>query len=106
MTDLIDNEVSAQAAPGPYDTVDVGCGAGFHTYIVDRNGRKIGVVWGPRAEKVWTAALFAGAPDMLAALKVFQEAYEAQSDEYCSQKTNDANKLMIAVLAKVEGGTP
>lgn len=74
MTDLVDNEVSAQAAPGPYDTVDVGCGAGFHTYIVDRNGRKIGVVWGPRAEKVWTAALFAGAPDMLHALEMVRDA--------------------------------
>ena len=53
-----------QHAPGPYNTVDVGCGAGFHAYIVDRTGRKIGVAWGPHAEKVWTAALFAGSSEL------------------------------------------
>lgn len=65
------SEVSAtpRPAPAPYTTVDIGADTGFHTYILDRDGRKIGVVWGPTAEKVWTAALFAAAPEMLAALK-------------------------------------
>lgn len=100
MTDLIDNEVSAQAAPGPYDTVDVGCGAGFHTYIVDCNGRKIGVVWGPRAEKVWTAALFAGAPDMLAALKALT------TDNEDGMRFSERMKMAARAIAKVEGREP
>lgn len=61
--------VSPIIAPTPWDTLDVGCGAGFHAYITDAKGRKIGVAWGPLKEKVWTAALFAGAPALLAAAK-------------------------------------
>lgn len=52
-------------APGPYTTLEIGGGAGFHCYIVDKNSRKIGVAWGPQAEKVWTAALFAGSLELL-----------------------------------------
>ena len=41
----------SKAAPAPYQTVDVGNGTnGFHTYLIDRNKRKIGVAWAnPRA---------------------------------------------------------
>lgn len=53
-------------APGPYNTVDVGAGTGFHAYIVDVSGRKIGVAWGPHDEKVWTAALFAASLELFA----------------------------------------
>lgn len=39
--------MTGKAAPGPYQTVDVGNGTnGFHTYITDANGRKIGVATG------------------------------------------------------------
>jgi hypothetical protein len=57
-------------APPPYTTLDIGATTvKFHTYICDANGRKIGVVWGPTEEKVWTAALWVAAPDLLAALE-------------------------------------
>jgi hypothetical protein len=55
-------------APAPYTTLDIGAGTSFHTYLLDANGRKIGVAWGPREEKVWTAALWAAAPEILNAL--------------------------------------
>lgn len=65
----------SKAAPGPYETVDVGNGAtSFHTYVVDKNGRKIGVAWGPTDEKVWTAALWAAAPELLAAAEELWQA--------------------------------
>jgi hypothetical protein len=57
-------------APGPYTTIDVGVSSvSFHTYVCDCNGRKIAGVWGPVDEKVWTAALFAAAPDLLTELQ-------------------------------------
>jgi hypothetical protein len=57
-------------APPPYTTLDVGASTvAFHTYILDANGRKIGCTWGPITEKVWTAALWAAAPELLEALQ-------------------------------------
>jgi hypothetical protein len=91
-------------APGPYSTVEVGCGASFHAYITDKNGRKIGVAWGPLAEKVWTAALFAAAPDLLAALKniVCMASNESKlSDDDWNTVIDEA----ATVIAKLEGIT-
>lgn len=69
------SETVAKYAPGPYQTQEVGCRASFHAYVIDANGRKIGVAWGPVAEKVWTQALFAASFDMLALLqRTFQSA--------------------------------
>jgi len=75
-------------APGPYDTSEVGCGAGFHCYITDKNKRKIGVVWGPQAEKVWTAALFAASFDLL---------------KYVESSSSAGCATAKALIAKIEG---
>jgi hypothetical protein len=81
----------SKAAPGPYQTVDVGNGTnGFHTYIIDRNKRKIGVAWGPKEEKVWTAALWAAAPELLEALKGVLAVADRKTDEF------DAARAAIA----------
>lgn len=72
-------------APGPYETLEVGSHAGFHCYITDCNGRKIGVAWGPHDEKVWTAALFAAAPDLLeAAVRTIEENLHLADGENCT----------------------
>lgn len=91
-------------APGPYTTVEIGCGAGFHAYIVDRNGRKIGVAWGPITEKVWTAALFAGAPDLLAALKRLTAGMNDSFDSNPAVLADEVRQARAAI-AKVEGTT-
>lgn len=75
-------------APGPYTTVEVGCGSSFHAYVVDRNGRKIGVAWGPITEKVWTAALFA------ASLELF---------EYVQSSASAGCATAGAIVAKIKG---
>jgi hypothetical protein len=75
-------------APGPYTTLEIGSHAGFHSYIVDRNGRKIGVAWGPHAEKVWTAALFA------ASLELFEYVKSSASAGCATAKT---------LIDKIEG---
>lgn len=54
----------SQPAPGPYGFVEVGVhgGTGSHIYLTDAEGRKIGVVWGKREQKPYTAQrLLAGA---------------------------------------------
>lgn len=83
-----------QYAPAPYSTLDIGSRASFHAYIVDANGRKIGVAWGPVVEKVWTAALWAAAPDLLAALRAVVAVADRKTVEF---------DMARAALAKVEG---
>jgi hypothetical protein len=78
-------------APAPYTTVEVGCGSSFHCYIVDRNGRKIGVAWGPLDEKVWTAALFAAAPDLLEYVQSSASAGCATAKALTAKIAYDAN---------------
>ena len=87
----------SQAAPSPYDTVDVGSRTnGFHIYIIDRNKRKIGVAWGPKDEKVWTAALWAAAPDLLEALKGVVAVADRKTVEFDRAR---------AAIAKATGAT-
>jgi hypothetical protein len=53
-------------APAPWDFMILSASHGSgHVYLLDRNGRKIGVVWGPAREKLATAALLAVASDLL-----------------------------------------
>ena len=78
-------------APTPYTTIEVGSHAGFHCYIADRTGRKIGVVWGPTAEKVWTAALFAISPELF---------------EYVKSSASAGCATAKALVAKMEGDEP
>ena len=91
----------SKPAPAPYETVDVGNGTnGFHTYLIDCNKRKIGVAWGPKEEKVWTAALWAAAPDLLAAGKLVLESAQSISVEQ-----TEALEAMKAAVAKATGAT-
>ncbi len=67
-------------APTPFDWQAIGeptASSGFHLYIIDANGRKIGVVWGKAHEKAGTAALLAAAPQMQAALELFVSQWNA-----------------------------
>lgn len=88
-----------KAAPGPYSTVEIGCGTGFHAYVVDANGRKIAAVWGPVAEKVWTSALFAAAPKMLETLKLVAAQFTT-IDNICNE---EAVAAVLAAIAKATG---
>jgi hypothetical protein len=90
--------MTGKAAPAPYSTVDVGSTAGFHTYLTDAGGRKIGVAWGPKDEKVWTAALWAAAPDMLAALK-------RAIDETYADERGDKPEWYAAAVAAIARAT-
>lgn len=92
------------AAPGPYDTLEVGAGTGFHSYVVDANGRKIGVAWGPHDEKVWTAALFAASYDLLAvAVKISAELEVGESSAtILARHTIELN----AAIRKAAGNAP
>lgn len=59
-----------QPAPLPYGFTEIGThgGTGSHIYIIDAEGRKIGVVWGKREEKPYTAALFLAGANHVAVL--------------------------------------
>lgn len=63
--------------PAPLDWMAIGAHAGFHIYLIDANKRKIGVCWGPQAEKSANAALWAASPELLAALKQFVAQWNA-----------------------------
>jgi len=60
--------MTAQHTPGPLRPIEVigGGGTGFHQYIIDAGGRKIGCCWGPAEEKMANAALWAAAPETAA----------------------------------------
>lgn len=84
-------------APGPYSTVDIGVShTAFHSYIVDANGRKIGVAWGPVTEKVWTAALWAGSLDTLASLKETLELVESAWGDHFNPNDPPCGELCAA----------
>lgn len=60
------------AAPLPYDTLEIGAhtaSSGCHIYLTDKNGRKIGVIWGKANEKAYTAALIIAAVSALVSSK-------------------------------------
>lgn len=90
-------------APGPYTTLDVGSHAGFHSYIIDCTGRKIGVAWGPHAQKVWTAALFAASLDLLAAAQAYLD--WAHPVECTAPDLRKIRDQMRAAIAKATGAT-
>lgn len=93
---------------------------GWHVFCVRYRSRKVGhdcresiaAVRSGRShvkaednyfEGVANARLIAAAPELLAACKAFNAAYECEdSDEY-SGLINLANKLMVAAIAKAEG---
>lgn len=64
MTDFHPDDIQ-KAAPLPYNTVEGGLHSGGHIYLTDKNGRKIGVVWGKPNEKPYTAALIIAAVEAL-----------------------------------------
>ena len=94
------DENAPNFAPGPYSTIDVGGGSGFHTYVADCSGRKIAAVWGPHAQKVWTAALFAAAPDLLEALRDLVALCRIGDEKTEARRRYDA---AYAAIAKAEG---
>ena len=65
---MIDLTDLAKAAPRPWTMLALGThtgSGGFHLYLVDANGRKIGVVWGNRDEKFHTASIVVEAVNAL-----------------------------------------
>ena len=66
MIDALDLE---RAAPRPWNSLAISTrsGGGFHLYLLDADGRKIGVIWGKRDEKVHTASLIVDAVNALEA---------------------------------------
>lgn len=61
---MIDPDDIAKAAPGPFDTLEIGvhsASGGCHIYLTDKNGRKIAAIWGKADEKAYTAALIVAA---------------------------------------------
>lgn len=63
----IDPEDLEKAAPRPWNTLAIGAHAsgGFHLYLIDANGRKIGCLWGKADEKVFTGSLITSAVNAL-----------------------------------------
>ena len=51
--------VDPAPAPLPYDwmTVSAPASDGCHVYLIDRDGRKIGAIWGKAGEKISTVKL-------------------------------------------------
>jgi len=104
--------VSAQKhTPGPLDWLSISAsgGTGFHLYLTDSNGRKIGVCWGKAEEKVANANLFTAAPDLLNALKVCREAETERRAKLlpgapATTYTEKRLALIDAAIAKAEGG--
>jgi hypothetical protein len=78
----------SQPAPLPYRFEELGIhdGTGSHIYLVDATGRKVGVVWGKREEKPYTAALLlAGANHAQKLAEALEEALSAiapQREDY------------------------
>lgn len=66
---MIDAADLEKAAPRPWNALAIGVpgSGGFHLYLLDADGRKIGVIWGKRDEKLHTAALIVEAVNALEA---------------------------------------
>lgn len=73
-------------------------GGAFHCYIVDSTGRKIGAVWGPSAEKIARAHLWATAPDLLEVV----EEWLTVGNDLKARKAIRAKAR--AAIAKAHGG--
>lgn len=61
---MIDPTDLDRSAPRPWTLLAVGTqsgSGGFHLFVVDANGRKIGVIWGKRDEKMHTGSLLVDA---------------------------------------------
>lgn len=59
----MENHTQSPPTEGPWDFVTVSAdrGTGFHLYLVDSTGRKIGVLWGKGKEKVANAEFIVNA---------------------------------------------
>lgn len=69
-TDQTDNPEKGWT-PGPWDWSGTPQyeGGGFHCYLLDANGRKIGALWGPNKEKIANAHFICAAPELYEALR-------------------------------------
>ena len=94
-----------EKAPLPYNTQELGVheGSGGHIYLTDANGRKIGVVWGARLEKPWTAEhlkIAANFHDRLVAL--LASIGELEFDSWIGYRTSEIDALLKEIEAAKE----